>query len=287
MNTGTWSLLLQFPYALICGLLIGIVCSLLGVFVILKRVVFIGITLSEVAACGIAGAFVLGLPPFLGAAALTLAAVAVLSVPFENRRVPRDAILGVLFALASASGVLIVSHSAFGLMEVKALLYGDLILASPHDFRTLCGVLLPGIAVFFLFIRPTLNAFLDRESAQVLGGRPRLWENLYFVTLGLAVSAASRTAGALLVFCYLVVSPATALLLTRRFAWVLAASAASATVATIGGLLASFRFNAPSNQTICVTACALCATAYAWRAVAGTISTCRKTTGATPPLAHE
>ncbi len=257
MNDGCWTLLSQFPYALACGLLIGTVCSLFGVFVILKRIVFIGITLSEVAACGIAAAFVLRIPPFAGAAALTLSAVAVLSAPFENKRLPRDAVLGVLFVLATASGVLIVSHSAFGLMEVKALLYGDLILATGRDLALLACILLPGAAAFFLFLRPTLNAFLDRETAQVLGGRPALWENLFFIALGLVVSAASHTAGALLVFCYLIVSPATALVLTRRFGWVLATSAGSAAAATLLGLLLAFRFNMPGNQAICVTACAL------------------------------
>ena len=81
---------------------------------LLKRVVFIGITLSEVAACGLAAAMVWQIHPFIGAGALTALAVAVLSYPFETRRLPRDAVLGVMFVGASAvsvSGILKLTFS--------------------------------------------------------------------------------------------------------------------------------------------------------------------------------
>ena len=194
----------MFPEAVIAGAVIGSVCAMLGVFVILKRVVFIGIALSEVAACGIAAAIMCHIHPFLGAAAFTLATVTVLSYPFENNRLPRDAVLGVVFVLASAASILIVAHSGFGLQDVKALLYGDLILTSDADLRLILWIFLPVGVYLLTFLRPTLYTFLDRETARVLGLRVVLWELLYFFALGLAVSAASKVAGALLVFCYLV-----------------------------------------------------------------------------------
>ena len=246
-----------FPDAVIAGVVIAAVCAVLGVFVILKRVVFIGIALSEVAACGIAAAMIYDVHPFLGAAALTLATVVLLSYPFEGNRLPRDAVLGIIFVLASATSILLVAKSGFGLEEVKALLYGDLILTSEKDLQIILATFVPIGWYMLVFSRPMLYAFLDREAARVLGIRVVLWELLYFFCLGLAVSAASKVAGALLVFCYLVVSPSTALLLSRRLWLVLPVAALTAVVATIAGLYVSFSHDLPTNQTIAVAACAI------------------------------
>jgi ABC-type Mn2+/Zn2+ transport system permease subunit len=245
----------MFPHALIAGLLIGPVCALLGVFVILKRMVFIGITLSEVAACGIAAGMICHVHPFAAAAALTLVAVFVLSYPFELNRLPRDAVLGIVFVLSSSVSVLLVAKSGFGLQEVKALLYGDLILTSPADLTIILATMLPVLAWLAASIRPTLYTFLDREGARILGIRVALWEMLFFVALGLGVAAASKVAGALLVFCYLVAVPASALLLSRRLWLVIATATVFATVSTVLGLCLAIRLDLPTNQTVATVTC--------------------------------
>jgi ABC-type Mn2+/Zn2+ transport system permease subunit len=248
-------LLKSFPCAVIAGLLVGVACALLGVFVILKRVVFIGIALSEIAACGIAGAMVAGLPPLAGAITLTLVSVALLAAPTENRRIPRDTLLGILFVAASSLSVLLVSRSGLGLHEIKALLYGDLILTSGPDLIALCAVLIPATACLLVFLRPMLYAFLDREAAFVLRVRPARWELAFFFLLGLVVATASKVAGALLVFCYLVVPACAALLLSRRLGRVLWIAGFIAVVATLVGFGVSFAADLPTNQTICITTC--------------------------------
>ena len=257
MNESLCALFLSFPYALAAGLLVAVTCAVVGVFVILKRVVFIGIALSEMAACGIAGALAAGLPPLPGALILTLGAVAVLAAPLENRRMPRDALLGVLFVAASSLSVLLVSRSGLGLHEVKALLYGDLILTSREDFRVLCAILVPALAGLLVFLRPMTYAFLDRDAAVVLRVRPVRWEMVFFLLLGLVVATASKVAGALLVFCYLVVPTSAALLVSRRLGRVLFLAATFAVLSTLLGLGVSFAADLPTNQTICVSACAL------------------------------
>jgi ABC-type Mn2+/Zn2+ transport system permease subunit len=244
-----------FPHALLAGVMIAAACALLGVFVILKRVVFIGIVLSEVAACGIAAGMAFGVHPYLGAGVLTLGAVALLAQPYELNRLPRDAILGILFVLASAASILLVARSGVGLQEVKGLLYGDLILTSEKDLAIILATLLPVLAWLLLTIRPTLYTFLDREAAKVLGIRANLWELAYFFALGLAVSAASKVAGAMLVFCFLVVAPATALVLTRRLWLVMATAVLLAVASTVGGMLWSVSEDLPTNQTIAVATC--------------------------------
>ena len=121
------------PWAFAAGTLVAITCAVFGGMVILRRVVFIGITLAEVAALGVALALMLGLPPTLGAILLTLAAAIYVGQPRREARIPRDAILGVMFAGSAAGSVLGVARSGCGLPEVKALLYGDLILVLKND----------------------------------------------------------------------------------------------------------------------------------------------------------
>ena len=257
MHDAMQCLYCQFPEALVAGLLISTVCALLGVFVILKRAVFIGITLSKVAACGIAASFLIGIPPFMGSLALVLGAVSLLAMPSENKRMPRDTLMGILFIAASALTVLLVSKNGPGLQEINSLLYGDLILASSHELKVLFGILTPALILFLAVLRPTLYSFMDREGSKVLGIRTWLWESLYFLMLGLIISAASQIAGALLIFCYLIVCPATALIAHKKIQVVLLIAPAIAMTATFAGMTLSLRFDLPTNQTISIISCIL------------------------------
>jgi len=260
-------LLNLFPNALISGVTMAMVCSLVGVFVVLKRIVFISITLSETAACGIAAAMLLNLPPLFGAVVLTAAVVAFLSLHFETSRIPRDTVLGVIFLSASALSVLLVSKSGFGLQEIKVMLYGDLILAGPVDRNI---ILLTGVPVFIftlVFIRPIFYTFLDPEASRVMGVSCRFWELSFFFLLGLIVSATSKIGGVLLVFCYLVAPPATALLLVRSITAVLFLAPMVGIIATLGGLTLAYRADWPGNQTIILVACMLLTATWAMRKI--------------------
>ncbi len=233
------------------GLLIAACGALFGVFVVLKRVVFIGVTLSEAAACGIALGLLLGWHPFLGALLTAMIVVVSLGLPFERwLKLPRDTLLGVLFVAFSAGSIVLVAKSGFGLEKVKTLLFGSLLFASPQDLLVIVAVLIPCAAWLLVSLRPTTYAFLDPDAAQVLGIPVRLLEMLFFVTLGAVVAASSKIAGVLLIFCYLVVAPGVALLLWHRLPGVLLLSVATACGTTIAGILVSYRFDLPPNQTI-------------------------------------
>ncbi len=257
MITAIQDLVIFFPEAVLCGLVMSILCSVVGVFVILKRVVFISIALSETAACGIAFSMVFHFNPLVGAVALTTLAVAILSINYENTRIPRDAVLGLVFLMASSLSILLVSKSGFGLQEIKAMLYGDLILSDVKDRTILPFTAIPVLIWMFLFLRPLAYSFFDRETSQVMGIQCRFWELSFFLILGLVVSAASKSGGALLVFCYLVVVPATALLFSRNLTLILILSSILGIVSTSTGLLWSFQKDLPGNQTIIVIACSL------------------------------
>ncbi|MFZ2955297.1 MAG: metal ABC transporter permease [Candidatus Ozemobacteraceae bacterium] len=247
-----------YGYAFPVGLIIAASGALFGVFVVLKRVVFIGITLSEAAACGIALGLILEWHPFWGAFLTAMVVVVLLGMPFEQWfKLPRDTLLGVLFVAFSGGSVVLVAKSGFGLEKVQTLLFGSLLFASSQDLWVIVAVLFPCTAWLLISLRPTTYAFLDPDAALVLGVRVRLMELAFFIALGAVVAAASKIAGVLLIFCYLVVAPGVALLLYHRLHGVLVLAVAVAWVATIGGILVSYRFDLPPNQTVGLWHCLL------------------------------
>lgn len=265
-----------FPEAVLCGTVMAAVCSAFGVFVVLKRIVFISIALSEAATCGLALALVFHFSPLAGSALVTGAVVVLLTLPERRQRLPKDVLLGTVFLLASSASVLLVAQSGFGLEEVKAMLYGDLIVSGPRDRWVLLLTGVPSLAVLLLFLRPVLYAFLDREAACVMGIRCWFWEGLFFFLLGLVVSGASKSGGALLVFCQLVVVPATALLLARRLWVVIGISVAVGLATTWVGLLTAYSADLPANPTIIGLSCLLLMGVAALRAMtaAFTLTAC-------------
>lgn len=246
-----------FPEAVTCGTVMAAVCSAFGVFVVLKRIVFISIALSEAATCGLALALVFHFSPLAGSALVTGVVVFLLTLPEKRQRLPKDVVLGTVFLLASSASVLLVAQSGFGLEEIKAMLYGDLIVSSAHDRWVLLLTGVPSLVVLLLFLKPVLYAFLDREAAFVMGIRCWFWEGLFFFLLGLVVSGASKSGGALLVFCQLVVVPATALLLARRLWTVIGVAMALGVLTTWVGLLTAYQVDLPANPTIIGVACLL------------------------------
>ncbi len=247
----------EFPVAVFCGCLLATTCGSFGVFVLMRRLGFISIALSECSACGIAAASLCGFSPLTGATTTTLLAVCALSTDWEKLRIPRDAILGAVFVFASALSVLLVSRSGMGLLEVKALLYGDLLLASSHDFMQIAMIHIPLLACLLLFLRSLLFTFMDNAGAKVAGIPVRVLELAFFVALGMLISSAAKMAGSLLVFCYLVVPPATGLLLSRRLWAVMLLTVLCGVASTLIGLTASYHWDLAGNQCIIIAACAL------------------------------
>ncbi len=245
----------SFPEAVTAGIIIAATCSFLGVFIVLKRLVFIGATLSEVATCGLAASLYFHIHPFLGAVAFTLAAVTLLAFTQEEYRVPSDAIMAVLFILSSSLAILLVSKSSFGLDEVKSFLYGDLILTSRTDLKILFLSIVPTSAIALIFMRPITYTFVDRDESKVLGIKVRLWELLFYYMMGIVISAASKLGGMLLVFCFLVVPPVTGLILSNRLAGAILISLAAAIFSTLTGFYFSYTQDLPANQVIAVMAC--------------------------------
>ncbi len=250
--------LLLFRDALMGSLIIAVTCSILGVYVVLRRIVFVGAALAQLSSAGVALALFLsgatltqglGRHPTELALALTLGGVLFLAFESPRSLVPRDAAIGIAYTVAGAAGILLVSKAAVGEAH-DILIHGSILGITPGDIRVLLGAALPVLVLQLVFSRQVLFVSFDPETARTLGYRVRLWDLAFFGTLGLAIAASMQYAGVLLVFDYLVVPAVTALLLARTMSGAIALSVLAAVVATIAGFLLSVTYDLPTAPAI-------------------------------------
>jgi ABC-type Mn2+/Zn2+ transport system permease subunit len=230
--------------------------------VVLKRVVFVGAALAEIAAAGLALGFYLGLGAHGRGApaisfAVTLAASVLFAYPSRNRVLPQESLIALGFVVGSAAGLVLVSKSAEGLEELKHLLSGHLLTARPDQtlFDLLVFIIL--IAIYMTFYKEILYVSFDPETAHSAGMSPRRWNLVFYLVLGVVIAVATRAAGTLLVVAYLVLPAAGALVLVRRMLSAQLAAVLLAALGTLAGVCASFIWDVPAGASITLALFAL------------------------------
>lgn len=214
------------------GILAGLALGVLGVFVVLRRAVFVTAAVSQAAALGVALAFfceihlALHVPPVLTALILALLTTSVLALPVERLRLTREAALGLAFVTASAAAVLIGDRIAQEAHDISAILFGTAVLVRPEDLRLVAVVGALVIAAVIVTYRGLEFAGFDAEGARVHKLPVRSLDLLLWALVAVEVSVATRALGALPVFAFAVVPAMAALSLVRRLpsALLLAAS---------------------------------------------------------------
>ncbi len=248
--------------ALMGSLVVGVVCAYLGVYVVLRRVVFVGAALAQVSSAGVGLAMLLGWNPSLLSLVLTFGGVAAFSVKPKDKRITQESFIGIGYALASALAVLFVAKSAQGEGHMLDVLSGDILTVTASQVWLMAGVGLAAIAVHSLFQKQFLFSAFDAETAQASGIKSAVWDLLFFVILGVVISLSIRLAGTLLAFAFLVMPAVTALLLTQRMGRIFAVAVGAAAIATVAGLLLSIKMDVPSGPAIAAVSFVLLALAW-------------------------
>lgn len=270
---------LLFKDALFGTVLIAFACSVLGVYVVLRRIVFVGAALAELSSAGIALALWLtgmGWANALTGHPLVMSLlVTVLGVLFfalgtggARSPIPPDATIGVTYAVAGAVGILLVAKAAGG--EAHDLfLSGNILGITRADTMVLLGVSIPVLLAHLVFYKEFLFVSFDREMARTLGYRVSAWNLLLYLTLGLVIAFAMQFAGVMLVFNFLVLPAVTGLLLSRSMAGAFAFSVLSALLAAVAGFVVSVPYDLPSGPTIIAVSGLLSVPAWLLRAARG------------------
>lgn len=264
---------LLFWPALACLVLTGI-HAYLGLHVVERGVIFVDLSLAQVAALGAASASLAGLDlhgrgAYLFSLAFTLAGAAVFALTRAKRsRVPQEAVIGIVYAVSAAAAILIMDRLPEGAEHIKHLLTGNLLAVGPGDVLKLAALYAVVGGLHWLWRRPFLAISRDPEEAARSGYSVRLWDFLFYATFGLVVTSSVEIAGVLLVFTFLIVPSVAALLFCDRVSTRLAIGWALGVFASLAGMAASYLLDLPTGAAVvCTFGLALCLLA-AFRALA-------------------
>ncbi|MDE0207539.1 MAG: metal ABC transporter permease, partial [Candidatus Tectomicrobia bacterium] len=211
--------MLSYPFiqsALVAGTLSAALCGLVGVYVLLKRVVFVGITLAQVASMGVAIALLIDVHPMIVALVTTLAGVACFAYTGAGERVPQEGVIGASYVMAAALGIIFVAKNPVGEARNLKVLFGNILSAHTGEMVALGALLAVLAVVHVLFYKEFLFVSFDPETAQAQGINVRGWNLLLYLTIGLAIAFSIHSMGVLLVFALLLVPAMTARLVAQR-----------------------------------------------------------------------
>ncbi|MEC5185755.1 manganese/iron transport system permease protein [Cryobacterium sp. MP_3.1] len=238
------------PKALFVAVMSSIVCGVVGTFVVLRGMAFIGDAVAHAVFPGLAVAFVISGNLVLGgtiAGVLTAVLVAVFS---QNRRLKEDSIIGVLFVAAFALGIVIISQAPGYAGSLQQFLFGSITGIPDGDLLVVAGTGVLVLVVVFLLYKELVTVSLDRESSQAMGIRVFWIDLVLYVLVTLAVVISVQTIGNILVLALLITPAATARLLTDRLAVMMALAPVIGAVSALIGLYVSWSWDLPTGGTI-------------------------------------
>jgi zinc/manganese transport system permease protein len=246
----------------VASLILTGIHSYLGLHVVERGVIFVDLSLAQIAALG--GTIALLLPMSDGdphssmvywvSLLFTFIGAAIFSMVRSRRaRIPQEAIIGISYAVASAAAILAMSKSTSQAEHLKDMLVGNIIAVSwPEVTHT--ALLYGAVAVFhYIFRKQFLAISMHHNSAESTGLNVRLWDFLFYASFGFVVTSSVAIAGVLLVFCYLIVPSVAAMLYADTVGKRLAIGWTMGTVVSALGVLLSLILDLPTGATIVCT----------------------------------
>lgn len=236
--------------ALLGGLLAAAATSVVGTWVVLRGMTFLGDALAHGILPGVALAMIWGFDPMLGAFVAALVMSGLVSLVSARAHVREETGIGLLFVGMLALGVMIVSRSKSFTEDVTDMLFGDIAAITPRDLRGQLIVAVLVLAATVVLYRPFITLSFNRDKAATLGMHPVLAQAAMLAMLAMSIVASFQAMGTLLVFGLLVAPPSTALLFVRRVPLVMAASVGLGALSVVVGLVASHHAGTAGGATV-------------------------------------
>jgi len=240
--------------ALAAGVLAAWACAVVGTYMVLRGLSFIGDALSHGVLPGVAGALLLGLPGLLGAAVGSAVMIGGISLIGRRTRLSGDTAIGLLFVGMLALGVVLVSRSDSFSGDLIKILFGEILGSTWRDLVLQAAALAVLAVLAWLLRRPFLLLCFSPEHAQVSGYNPKALHVLMLAMIAATVIVSFQTVGTMLVFGLLVAPAATAALFARRMGALMAVAGVLGSLAVFLGLNASYWFNFAAGASITVVA---------------------------------
>jgi zinc transport system permease protein len=236
--------------AFAAGALIAVLCAVFSVFVVLKRLSFIGVGISHSAFGGVALGFLLGIHPTITAILFSGAVALLIGLVNRRGRLHEDTAIGIFFALTMALGIFLIGISRRYNVDLFGYLFGNILAVTKGDLR-LVIVLVPVILAFvFAIMKELLFLCFDEEVATVSGVAVGPIYSLFLLAMAVTIVIAIKLIGIVLVSALLVLPGATGRQLARGYRGMMVYSVLVALVSTLGGLVLSYQLNLASGATI-------------------------------------
>jgi zinc/manganese transport system permease protein len=246
----------------VASLVIAGIHAYLGVHVVERGVIFVDLSLAQIAAFGATIALLMpwsngdphGNAAYWTSLAFTVIGAAIFATIRGHRaRIPQEAIIGISYAVASAATILAISKSTSEGEHLKDMLVGNILAVSWTEVWQTAALYLVIGAFHFIFRRRFLAISMDPERAEADGISLRLWDFLFYVSFGFVVTRSVSIAGVLLVFCYLIVPSVGAMLYADTIGKRLTIGWSMGALVSALGVYLSLQLDLPTGATIVVT----------------------------------
>jgi zinc/manganese transport system permease protein len=252
----TFSFLLA-PF--IASLILTGIHAYLGVHVVERGVIFVDLSLAQIAALGTTMAVLYGIEPHSTAAYVVsliftfIGAALFSTIRGRHVRIPQEAIIGICYAVASAAAILAMSKSAEQTEHLKEMLVGNILTVSWFEVGK-TAALYGAIGLFhYVYRKKFLAISMDAVKAEADGVNTRFWDFLFYASFGFVVTSSVAIAGVLLVFCYLIVPSVGAMLFSAKIGTRLAIGWTMGTLVSALGVYLSLKIDLPTGATIVCT----------------------------------
>ncbi len=240
--------------ALIGSVLVGVMCPLVGAYVVTRNLAFIGDALAHAVLPGMVFGFIVGINPAIAAIPTGVSVAVLIRVVSRRAGLSSDTSIGILFATMFALGLMMLAMVTTINVAMEDLLLGEILAISPTEVYVSLGITAMVIVGLFVLHHWLLFASFDPVGSQVVGARSHFVDYLLLAMLALVIVIGIQAAGIVLVMAMLVTPAATAYLLVRRFVPMMMVAAVTGTVAAVTGLYVSYYFNLPAGPAMTLVA---------------------------------
>lgn len=239
--------------ALLAGVLVSLLCGVLSVFVILRRMAFIGVGISHSAFGGVALGFLVGVDPLWTGIGFSVVVALLIEWAQRNSRVEEDTAIGIFFAASMALGLVFLHLSRTYNVDVFGFLFGNILAIGTKQIVEILVVTIAVLAIMLAFFKELVFLSFDEEMAWVSGVPVRSLRYLFLVMLALVIIVSIYLVGIILVSALLVIPGAIAQNLSQHIRSMVAVSTGVAVASVVGGLGLSYGLDFPSGATIVLT----------------------------------
>jgi ABC-type Mn2+/Zn2+ transport system permease subunit len=243
--------------ALLGGSLAAVALALVGTWVVIRGMSFLGDALVHGVVPGIALAVLMDFNVVIGATAAAIVMMIGINLVHRQTTFSEDTSIGLLFVGMLGMGVILISRTSSYTGDLTAILFGDALGVTRNDIVLLCMLLVVTVVVSAVLYRPFLVLSFNERKAQLLGMHPRLAHVALLALITLAIVGSFQTVGTLLVFGLLVGPPATAALIVRRVPAMMAIAGVIGVTSVAAGLIVSYHADTSGSATIAVIPIAL------------------------------